>query len=44
MGITDYAQKALGDVVYIEFPEQGKVLQKKGKRFFFTCLKKNSKQ
>jgi hypothetical protein len=30
MGITDYAQKALGDVVYIEVPEVGKEVSKKG--------------
>ncbi|KAJ3110759.1 hypothetical protein HK100_002919 [Physocladia obscura] len=28
-GITDYAQKALGDVVFIELPEIGKVFAKK---------------
>lgn len=27
IGITDYAQKQLGDVVYVELPEVGKVLQ-----------------
>jgi glycine cleavage system H lipoate-binding protein len=30
MGISDYAQKALGDVVFIELPEVGKVLKQKG--------------
>jgi glycine cleavage system H protein len=30
MGISDYAQKALGDVVYIEVPEVGKKVGKKG--------------
>ncbi|KAJ3105258.1 hypothetical protein HDU97_008281 [Phlyctochytrium planicorne] len=29
IGITDYAQKALGDVVFIELPEVGKVVAKK---------------
>ncbi|KAJ3207966.1 hypothetical protein HDU67_007108 [Dinochytrium kinnereticum] len=29
IGITDYAQKALGDVVFIELPEVGKVVSKK---------------
>lgn len=29
IGITDYAQKALGDVVFIELPSVGTVLQKK---------------
>jgi glycine cleavage system H protein len=28
VGITDYAQKQLGDVVYLELPEVGRVLQK----------------
>ena len=28
IGITDYAQKALGDVVYVELPEAGKALAK----------------
>lgn len=27
VGITDYAQKQLGDVVYIELPQVGRVLQ-----------------
>jgi glycine cleavage system H protein len=30
MGITDYAQKALGDVVYIEVPQVGQQVQQKG--------------
>lgn len=30
VGITDYAQKALGDVVYIEVPQVGKKVAKKG--------------
>ena len=29
-GITDYAQKALGDVVYIEVPTLGDVVSKQG--------------
>lgn len=29
VGITDHAQEALGDVVYIELPELGKTLQAK---------------
>jgi glycine cleavage system H protein len=33
-GITDYAQKALGDVVYIEVPSVGDSVAKKG----FTSL------
>jgi glycine cleavage system H protein len=28
VGITNYAQEQLGDVVYVELPEVGKVLQK----------------
>jgi glycine cleavage system H protein len=28
VGITDYAQKALGDVVYLELPEVGRSLKK----------------
>ncbi|KAI8847222.1 glycine cleavage system component H [Chytridium lagenaria] len=28
IGVTDYAQKALGDVVFIELPEVGKVISK----------------
>ena len=28
VGITDFAQKQLGDVVYLELPEVGRVLQK----------------
>ncbi len=30
IGITDYAQHQLGDIVYIELPEIGTVLQKGG--------------
>ncbi|KAJ3101306.1 hypothetical protein HDU96_010060 [Phlyctochytrium bullatum] len=29
IGITDYAQKALGDVVFVELPEVGKTVGKK---------------
>ena len=28
IGITDYAQKALGDVVYLELPQVGRALKK----------------
>ncbi len=28
IGITDYAQDQLGDVVYVELPEQGKIIAK----------------
>lgn len=29
VGITDHAQQALGDVVYVEVPEKGKVVKQK---------------
>ena len=29
VGITDHAQKALGDVVYVEVPAKGKVVKQK---------------
>jgi glycine cleavage system H protein len=32
VGITDHAQKALGDIVYVELPQVGRVL-KKGETF-----------
>ena len=32
VGITDYAQRQLGDVVYLELPEVGRIL-KKGEAF-----------
>lgn len=28
VGITDYAQKQLGDVVFVELPEEGKTVEK----------------
>jgi len=28
MGVTDYAQKQLGDIVFLELPEVGKVVKK----------------
>ena len=31
LGITDYGQKALGEVVYVETPEQGRQLAAGGK-------------
>jgi hypothetical protein len=38
VGISDYAQKALGDVVYVELPEVGQTLDKKGEwRVFRLC-------
>jgi glycine cleavage system H protein len=30
VGITDYAQEQLGDIVYVELPEAGKKLEKGG--------------
>lgn len=32
VGISDYAQNALGDVVYVELPSKGAALKKKGRR------------
>ncbi len=32
VGITDYAQSKLGDVVYVELPEVGKVVQQVGEQ------------
>jgi hypothetical protein len=40
IGVTDYAQKALGDVVFVELPEVGNVVEKGGTSFFpcdFEC-------
>lgn len=39
VGITDYAQKSLGDVVFIELPEAGSEVAKGGK---FACLSCNN--
>lgn len=30
VGITDYAQEQLGDIVYVELPEPGKTIEKGG--------------
>lgn len=30
IGITDYAQEQLGDIVYVELPEPGKTIEKGG--------------
>lgn len=30
VGITDYAQKALGDVVYVELPSEGSTVEMGG--------------
>jgi len=34
VGITNYAQNALGDVVFVEVPEVDKTVKKGGKEFF----------
>ena len=34
-GITDFAQKALGDVVFVETPAVGDAVSEGGKFFFF---------
>ena len=31
VGITDYAQKALGDVVYVELPKKGDTFEQHGR-------------
>lgn len=30
MGITDYAQNSLGDVVFVELPQKGEKVEQKG--------------
>lgn len=37
VGITDYAQKSLGDVVFIELPEAGSEVAKGGKLACLSC-------
>lgn len=34
MGISNYAQNALGDVVYVELPSKGGDVEKKGKWYY----------
>jgi Glycine cleavage H-protein len=41
VSITDYAQKSLGDVVFVELPEKGKAIQQGGESSFGPN-KKNS--
>ena len=36
-GITDYAQKAFGDVVFVETPAVGDVVEKEGKFVLREC-------
>jgi Glycine cleavage H-protein len=35
VSITDYAQKSLGDVVFVELPETGTAIKQGGKKFSF---------
>jgi glycine cleavage system H protein len=39
VGITDYAQQQLGDVVYVELPTVGKVVQKGGEAAVVESVK-----
>ncbi len=39
VGITDYAQSQLGDVVYVELPEAGKALEKGGEAAVVESVK-----
>ncbi|GGK51966.1 glycine cleavage system protein GcvH [Salinarimonas ramus] len=39
VGITDYAQGQLGDVVYVELPETGKALEKGGEAAVVESVK-----
>jgi glycine cleavage system H protein len=39
VGITDYAQEALGDVVFIDLPPQGKTVQKDRAMFVVESVK-----
>ena len=34
VGITDYAQSALGDVVYVQLPDVGEEFEKEGKTLY----------
>jgi glycine cleavage system H protein len=42
VGITDYAQKALGDVVYVELPKPGAVLTRNGQAGVVESVKSAS--
>lgn len=35
VGISDYAQDALGDVVYAQLPDEGSTVKKEGKILFY---------
>src|SRR5919107_5154176 len=39
VGITDYAQQQLGDVVYVELPDVGKAVQKGGEAAVVESVK-----
>lgn len=36
VGISDYAQEALGDVVYAQLPDVGSTIKKEGNRYVLT--------
>jgi glycine cleavage system H lipoate-binding protein len=38
VSITDYAQKSLGDVVFVELPEKGAKIEQGGESSSFVCL------
>ena len=38
VSITDYAQKSLGDVVFVELPEKGVKVEQGGESSSFVCL------
>lgn len=40
VSITDYAQKSLGDVVFVELPEKGATIEQGGKSLSLVCLKR----
>ena len=39
VGITDYAQEQLGDIVFVEVPDTGTVLEKGGEAAVFESVK-----
>lgn len=39
VSITDYAQKSLGDVVFVELPDKGATIEQGGESLSFVCLK-----
>ena len=38
VSITDYAQKSLGDVVYVELPQEGSDIVQGGKLYIWTYI------